>query len=635
MRFLPLLLLVCALFPRLAMGAEEVTSFALIVSNNASLSNRPALQYADDDGAKYYAVFAGLMPERNVLLLTDFDRDTARIFPELAPVAQSPSRANLDEAVRLVAARVRDVQRGGGTAELYFVYAGHGDVDEGRGFLELRDSRLSSDDLEKVLQSVGADTSHVILDSCNSFFVVNPRGPGGRRFATPKDAAERLSKRFPNVGVLLSTSAEADVYEWSELQSGIFSHAVRSGLTGAADANTDGRVTYEELSAFVDISASEVRNPLYRPKVYARGPGGDDTLAMARLAAPEQTVVLTLDAPEAVRIALRDAEGLRWVDAHKEDGSRLRLTIPVPLARRMTVEVMSGVGDSQRVQARYAMPSSPGTFNFASLSMLAASSTSGRGADDIFLMLFASPFGPNAMARYRVEKAEGPEPVYGISLEDSQRMHLLLGQLSDFQASNRRVAAIGMLAVGAGSAAWGGYLLLDRNRPGKESSVTGYSLGALGLLTAGVGTWALLSPSEAELTFRDFAMSMAQPGVDPSQVVAATELRLNALLEEERSSRMTIRLVSGIGMSAAAVGTVAMLLDDGLRARPQDEREQVWLTTGYSAVLFATTFAYSFVESPTERLIRLWLEDPGIQQIPRISVGVIPGGGSVSLSGEF
>jgi len=42
------------------------------------------------------------------------------------------------------------------------------------------------------------------------------------------------------VGVFLSTSAESEVFGWSELQSGVFSHAVRSGLMGAADANHDG-----------------------------------------------------------------------------------------------------------------------------------------------------------------------------------------------------------------------------------------------------------------------------------------------------------------------------------------------------------------------------------------------------------
>src|SRR5262249_25541258 len=149
-----------------------------------------------------------------------------------------------------LAGRIRREQAAGKDTDFYFVYAGHGDVDRGRGFLELRDGAFTSDDLERLLKRVAATRSHVILDSCNSFFVINSRKPGGTRFATPEDATRSLSARLPNVGVFLSTSAEAEVFEWSELQSGIFSHAVRSGLAGAADANGDGVVSYQELAAF-------------------------------------------------------------------------------------------------------------------------------------------------------------------------------------------------------------------------------------------------------------------------------------------------------------------------------------------------------------------------------------------------
>ena len=159
----------------------------------------------------------------------------------------------------------------------YFVFAGHGDVDGGRGFLELADSAFTSEDVEGLLRTVGADEAHVILDSCNSFFVINPRKPGGRRFATPKDAAERAGQAAPPTWACFCPPAPSpEVFEWSELQSGVFSHAVRSGLMGAADANRDGRVSYEELAAFVETAAAEIKNPAYRPKVFARGPNGDD-----------------------------------------------------------------------------------------------------------------------------------------------------------------------------------------------------------------------------------------------------------------------------------------------------------------------------------------------------------------------
>ncbi|MES1187394.1 MAG: hypothetical protein ABUL60_26490, partial [Myxococcales bacterium] len=275
---LPLLVLVALTSAAPALAAH---AFVLIVTNNRSLElGRPELQYADDDAAKYYELFRTVAPGGQLQLLTELDGDTERLFPGLKDVATAPTKRAVAAAVSRIASDVEKARRDGQEAEFYFIYAGHGDIDGGRGFLELKDARFYSDDLEALLKKIRATHSHVIVDSCNSFFVINARKPGGRRFATPKDAAQSLSKRLPNVGVFLSTSAEADVFEWSELQSGIFSHAVRSGLSGAADADGDGSVSYAELRAFVDIAASGVKNPSYRPKVFARGPGGDDRLAL-------------------------------------------------------------------------------------------------------------------------------------------------------------------------------------------------------------------------------------------------------------------------------------------------------------------------------------------------------------------
>src|SRR5580692_4773155 len=111
----------------------------------------------------------------DVELLTDFDRDSARLFPDEVKVAREPTKANVLAAAERMAARARQAQAAGKPVAFYFVFAGHGDVDRGRGFLEVRDGRLTSDDLEALLRGIPATRAHVILDSCNSFFVLNPR----------------------------------------------------------------------------------------------------------------------------------------------------------------------------------------------------------------------------------------------------------------------------------------------------------------------------------------------------------------------------------------------------------------------------------------------------------------------------
>lgn len=159
-----------------------------------------------------------------------------------------------------------------------------------------------------------------------------------------------LRDRLPKVGVFLSTSADGEVFEWSELGAGIFSHAVRSGLAGAADANGDGRVTYAELRAFVEVATREVKNPRYRPTVFARGPAGDDQSALF-VPRASSTRKLVIEGP--MRTTLRDANDIPWIDAHVESGARVELVLPPALDDGCASQVVLDVaGASPRVVRR-------------------------------------------------------------------------------------------------------------------------------------------------------------------------------------------------------------------------------------------------------------------------------------------
>jgi hypothetical protein len=389
---------------------SEPASLVLIVASNRGVrAGRAPLQYADDDGAKYHEVFSTIAGEDRTFLLTDFDRDTARLFPALLERVRSPTRAQLDVVVRKLAGQAAELRRAGRSVRFYFVFAGHGDVDGGRGFLELADGPLTADELQQLLRTVEAAESHVILDSCNSFFVVNPRKPGGSRFATPRDAAEALARRLPNVGVFLSTSAQAEVYEWSELQSGVFSHAVRSGLLGAADASGDGRVSYDELAAFVDTAVAAIKNPGFRPRVFARGPNGEDGRAILDL--PPTRTALLVDEP--VRLAVRDLEGLRWLDAHTEAGSRVRLWFPPSIRGRLEVDRLSLRRQGAHVDASLSLPDSEPALPLSALGP-SGTTVAMRGVGEIFEALFARPFGPEALAGWLSARPGSLEGLLGM-----------------------------------------------------------------------------------------------------------------------------------------------------------------------------------------------------------------------------
>ncbi len=592
-----------ALLPLLATAAApaasaDSVSLVLIVANNRSAQlGRPPLQYAAADGAKYHELFASFVGEENTVLLTDLDRDTARLFPQLVSSALSPTRANLDQAASRLARRAAEARQAGRPVRFYFVFAGHGDVDQGRGFLELVDGPFTSDDLDTLLHRIDAGEAHVILDSCNSFFVVNPRKPGGRRFATPRDAAENLARRLPNVGVFLSTSAEAEVYEWSELQSGVFSHAVRSGLLGAADARHDGRITYQELAAFVETASAEIKNPLFRPKVFARGPNGDNDRTILDLSRT-RPVVLKVDEPGAVRLIARDRDGLRWLDAHKEPGDALELRLPGSLAGRLEVERLKTAGpDAGAVEARYRVPAGePGPVTLIALAP-SVPAPEPRGAGDVFRALFARPFGPKALAAYLEEQARAPEPVYGISREEAERMGLLLAQLADTERQKRHVEATRAFTIGAVTGTYFGLAARDQSLRSDEK--TWFTVGAsvLPALFLGGGIYRLAYESDGEKVYQRFRTAMAAPGADQARIAAETEASLKEILERERSLH-TRKLIAGwLGTGLFAAVSV---LNESNNDISHDARI-IWRGYGaaFTGFFLAFTLSEQFSTSPT------------------------------------
>jgi hypothetical protein len=608
-------------------SAKSTTLVLVVASNRGPALDRPPLQYADDDGAKYREVFATLAGEDNTVLLTELDADSARLFPRLAGKVAAPTRAHVLVASERLARRAREVQQAGARVVFYFVFAGHGDVDGGRGFLELADSAFTADDVDGLLRSVGADEAHVILDSCNSFFVINPRKPGGRRFATPRDAAEKLAKRLPNVGVFLSTSAESEVFEWSELQSGVFSHAVRSGLMGAADANHDGRVSYEELAAFVETAAAEIKNPAYRPKVFARGPNGDDERTLLDLSDAHALTVRIDDGPD-LRVAARDSDGLRWLDAHKEAGQSLELRLPAALAGHVDIERLSSSG---AVEARYPLPASTAPVVLADLSAEPAQSAS-RGGQEIFRGLFVRPFGPHALAAYQEERRDTPEPVYGLSLEDTSRMGLLLEQLSASERYQRRSMAGINLAFAAASGTFFGLASQAGGLKSGERTAFLFSGTLLTGLGLGAGLYRLLHVSERERILEDFRAKMAAPGADQARIAAAIEERTVQVQTEERRRRKWA-LIMGYTITGLTAGAVVMNELSTEQSRDYRMLERGFLL-GVGGMLLGTTLKEQLTTSPTDNFIELWRQDPHRLSLD-FSAAPTRGGGLVGLSGKF
>lgn len=614
-------------------GVGETSEvFAVIVTNNRSTRlDRPDLQYADDDGARYYQLLTGVASPDNVHLLTRFDRATAATHPVERERVTPPRRSELLAALEATRSAVVRTHQAGKRAEFYFIFAGHGDVEAGTGYLDLEDSRLDSTFLEaEVVNRVGADVQHIILDSCNSFFVVNPRKPGGRRFATPRDLALGFASRHPNVGVFLSTNSEAEVYEWSELESGIFSHEVRSGLSGAADANGDGRVSYAELAGFVDRANLKLPRASLRPQVFERGPGGDaDAPLFSPARARGRRVVL---GTAQRRIWIRGAAAERLIDLHKEAGDAMTIVVPGPATQPLSIiESRAAVQASARPTiAEYEVPAGASEpISFAALAAGAPTSAP-RGGNAMFGDLFSVPYGAHAFAGFLAEQRGGDEPIFGISSADEARMRHYLTFIaeSDREISrNQAVTVGGMGAVVVGTAAATFF-----SRPRWDGSPGGaLTVGGLGVALLGVGLHLGLSKPPGQKALESFEAELRSTGDNRAAAVAHVESELDELGRGERRMARIMVGIFGATSLVLAAATTANLTDGAYGGHTA---ENLIAGFGVAAVMGAAAIYVAHSEMPTERLLRLYRSDPEL----KLSFGVSPttsGGLGFAVAGRF
>lgn len=311
------------------LAVSAPSRFAVVVGVNEPFSQDvSALRFADDDAVLTDRLLtnAGI----DTTLLVRLDEDSKALF-EGAPIDGAPTPERIDAAFQRAFDGIAAAKARGERTELYFVYSGHGDVEHGEGFIALDGGRLSRAQLYRdVLSRSPADTNHVVIDACRSYFFVFPKGPGGRRAKHQLDVREG-PEHFANTGFVLSTSSDRDSHEWARFRAGVFSHEVRSALYGGADVDRDGSISYAELGAFIDVANGAIPNPRFRPDAIVRAPrGAKDARAIDMLvwSDPDRR---RLDLPPTASLGhmyLEDAMGVRLADAHPADGETLSLYVP-------------------------------------------------------------------------------------------------------------------------------------------------------------------------------------------------------------------------------------------------------------------------------------------------------------------
>jgi hypothetical protein len=321
----------------------DTASYALVIGNNAVPAGADdqglrTLRYADDDAVRFHQLLSRVGTSE---LLTMVDDTTERRYPGLAAEARPPTRDNLRRAVARMAERVAARRARGDDAIVYVVFSGHGALAaDGEPFLALADGPLTRRDLfDEVIAPLPATYLHLIIDACHAGGVVGVRGGffGAEADARsrPLDDAElagvvagRSIERFPHVGVLLSASIGQEAHEWSEVESGVFTHEILSGLLGPADVNGDLVVEYTEIQAYVAAANRDIRDPRAVPRIVARPPRANARAPLVALTAVRQARFLTGRAGGLGRFHIELGNGQRYLDAHFADDAEVAILLP-------------------------------------------------------------------------------------------------------------------------------------------------------------------------------------------------------------------------------------------------------------------------------------------------------------------
>ncbi|MBL8920233.1 MAG: caspase family protein [Myxococcaceae bacterium] len=459
----------------LVLAAAPVHRFALVVGSNTGEGVRAApLRFADDDAVAMHELLLEAGVES--VLLASPDADTRRLHPRTAPLAP-PTLDALKGAFAAQRASMERAHSNGERVEWLFVFSGHGDVEDGVGFLGLEVGRLTRAVLhDELVARAPAAVAHVVIDACRSGALVASKGPGGLRLPMPAVFAPEPSWP-PSVGFVLSASSAKDSHEWEKWQAGVFSYEVRSALRGAADADRDGAVSYAELGAFLETANAAIENPRLRPDFLSLPPGGKPGLGTAVLAWSLPGVL----GPVAEPVYLERANGERLLDVNSAPGHVTRLQLPPerPLYVRSKDERRELVLASAEVQlaALGVGPSAP-----------AARGSVDRALDRLFL----TPFDEGQVSRYA--EAWAPPELASFAVAGPPRAAMVARSIAAI--STLAGVAMGVTGFSLGWSQQGASEQLDQRARLERNRLVGVgnAIGVAGLVVAAVSaaTWLVL-----------------------------------------------------------------------------------------------------------------------------------------------
>ncbi len=248
-----------------AADGERWVRLGLVVGERQSgEADRSGLHHADRDAARFFALLRILGAQ--TYLLTSPGEGMGLAYPQAAAEARRPNQETLAQTWTELGELVAQAHRRNLRVAFYLVYVGLAREQEGRYQLGLQDGWLDGRKLLEQAQSIlGAeDKLHLWIDAPGAAvlaFVAGKARPG------PAD-----------MGLLLNAEMGPGRQESRARKAGVFSHLLHTGLSGAADGNGDGVITYREIAGYVQQTRSGVGDKAFHTRIFAQAPKASDYL---------------------------------------------------------------------------------------------------------------------------------------------------------------------------------------------------------------------------------------------------------------------------------------------------------------------------------------------------------------------
>lgn len=198
-------------------------AYGILIGNNAGGAGQQPLHYAEDDAKRMAEVL----------------RQLGRYGTSDLNVLTKPTSAAILSAVDDVTRKLQEHARKGEQAVLVFYYSGHAKANS----FSLGGDELAIAQLREKLRQIPTTLTLVILDACQSGQFARVKG------AEPAadfsfNSVSRLTTK--GIAVMASSSGQELSQESDELKGSYFTHHLITALRGAADADSDGRVSLDE-----------------------------------------------------------------------------------------------------------------------------------------------------------------------------------------------------------------------------------------------------------------------------------------------------------------------------------------------------------------------------------------------------